>query len=509
MYKKELPRVSPEQMGVSSRMLLAMLQELEQRVEIHGFMLARHGCVIAEGWWEPYTCATAHICHSLGKSYVGTAVGLACTQGYLHLEDRIVDLFAEELAAFRVPITENLSRLTIEHQLMMANGMSIHAASGKNLLRNYLTTPVDHAPGERFLYNTTGSCMLGAAVMKVTGKPVRQYLTEEILNTIGVENDKLEWMAFHGNGVHAAPGVAASTENNLRLGLLYLNYGAWEGKQLIDRQWVERATTRRIRTEEINAESHTDRGAGYGYQLWICPEPETFKFAGGHGQDTVMCRRNDLVIATHAAATDLTGKASEEILSRYLLAPKLADTPLPEDPGAWEELKRYLATRRIPARRACSDAADLRQWSGIYRVVKGAFHINTELRPMDDTNVYTDFYDHDDVNVREMSLDVHEDCIDVVLDDGTIRTVLRAWLDGQLRPCESHGAIPAYRHTVSVAYGGSDGSLVIETKFLATCFWTYLTLTPAQEGCRVLVAKERLHESEPFFYEEAEMKRVL
>ena len=85
MYKKELERISPEKTGISSRILLQMLEELETcGTEMHGLMVARHGKVILEGWWEPYSSSLSHICHSMGKSYVGTAVGLACTQGYLN-----------------------------------------------------------------------------------------------------------------------------------------------------------------------------------------------------------------------------------------------------------------------------------------------------------------------------------------------------------------------------------------------------------------------------------------
>lgn len=509
MYRKPLPRVSPEQVGISSRMLLSMFRELESATEMHGFMLARHGQVAAEAWWAPYTPQLPHICHSLGKSYVGTAVGLACTQGYLHLEDRIVDLFADEIRQWNIPVTENRARLTIEHQLMMANGMSFHAASGENLLRNYLTTEVDHAPGERFLYNTTGSCMLGAAVMRAVGKPIRQYVTEELLNRIGIANDELEWMPFHGNGVHAAPGVATTAENNLRLGMLYLNYGKWEGKQLIDYSWMERATTRRIRTEEINKASHTDSGAGYGYQLWICPEEGTFKFSGGHGQDTIMCRPNDLVISFLGGMNDGMYKRTTEIVSRYLLSQKLSDMPLPEDPDNFRELKAYLDSRQLADRKTGSLPVHAEEWSGLYRVTEGEFHVGTELRPLDDHNVYTDFYDHEDVNARFLSLDVKDKYIDIVLDDGTIRTVLRAWLDGKLRPVATCGPIPIYRQTVSTAHMEQDGTMVIETKFLQTAFWTIIRLRRTPQGLEAEVLKERLHEDNPYIHQAAKLQKIL
>ena len=178
MYKHEFERVTPESVGISSRKLKEMLIRLENcGTEMHGFMLERHGKIVAECWWAPYHKDMVHICHSFGKSYVATAIGLACTQGLLTLDDKIVDLFRTEIAEYGVEITSNLSRLTVAHVLTMSSGMSVHAPSGEHLLRNYLTTQVDKEPGSVFMYNTTGSCMLGAIICKITGKSVREYLT--------------------------------------------------------------------------------------------------------------------------------------------------------------------------------------------------------------------------------------------------------------------------------------------------------------------------------------------
>lgn len=509
MYKKELPRVSPEQAGLSSRMLLKMLKELEEcGTQMHGFMLERHGCVAAECWWKPYNSDMAHICHSMGKSYVGTAVLLACTQGYLRLDDRIIDIFAPEIEKYHVTPNDNMRKLTVEHVLMMANGMSVHPLSGENLLENYLTSEFDHEPGTRFLYNTTGSCMLGAAVAKVTGKSVRQYLSEGVLDKIGVESDKLEWMAFHKNHIHAAPGVASSTENNLRLGMLYLRDGNWDGQQLLGREWVRKATTRRTCTDAINRESHLDDGAGYGYQLWICPEPEAFKFSGGHGQDVVMSRLNDLTISLNQSADDKGTSKVNEIISKYLLGRKLGEEALPEDREGYEELKSYLATRELPSGRKNESYDELESWNGIYAVKEGSIHINTELRPFDDINVYTDFYDHKDVDVKEISIYYRGgNTLELIFDDGTYRARIEASLDGVLRPVPTTGAIPIYKSTVSFAYA-ENGSLVVETKFLQTCFWTKLIFKHEGGVTRVEVYKERLHEDQPYIHSGAVLKKI-
>ena len=111
MYKKELPRVSPERVHIASARVQRLIEDLERVTEMHGVMIARGGSVIAEGWWSPYTPDMPHILHSLGKSYVGTGVGMAVTEGLLDTEERIVDLFAEDFRALGLsptPLQEHL-----------------------------------------------------------------------------------------------------------------------------------------------------------------------------------------------------------------------------------------------------------------------------------------------------------------------------------------------------------------------------------------------------------------
>jgi len=339
----ELPRVTPESVGISSHSLLEMLQRLEKcGTEPHGFMLSRHGKVVLECWWAPYTKDTVHICHSFGKSYVATAIGAACTDGLLSIEDRIVDLFAQDIETLAIPITENLSKLKVKHVLTMSNGMSVHATSGEHLVRNYLQTPVDQEPGTRFMYNTTGSCMLGEIVRRVTGQSVLDYMKQRVFEKIGLDCNRLHWMTFR-NGLHAAPGVASCTENNLRLGLLYLQGGLWNGERIIDEQWISDATKKQM-----------DNGSdGYGYQLWMHALPGVFRFCGGHGQDCVMSRPQDLAYAIHQAASESHDtNAVNAIFNQYLLETPLPDS-LPEDPQAYAELMAYAAQRSLPSTCVC------------------------------------------------------------------------------------------------------------------------------------------------------------
>src|SRR5579885_756803 len=71
----DLPRSSPEAQGVSSPAVLAFVEAADKSIDsLHSFMLVRHGHVVAEGWWTPYSAATPHALYSLSKSFTSTAV---------------------------------------------------------------------------------------------------------------------------------------------------------------------------------------------------------------------------------------------------------------------------------------------------------------------------------------------------------------------------------------------------------------------------------------------------
>src|SRR3954451_3873219 len=95
-----LPRSTPAAAQLSSRAITALLDRLEARsVECHSIMVVRHGQVVAEGWWAPYSADRPHLLHSLTKSFTAIAVGLAVADGLLSPADRVVDVLPDHVPA--------------------------------------------------------------------------------------------------------------------------------------------------------------------------------------------------------------------------------------------------------------------------------------------------------------------------------------------------------------------------------------------------------------------------
>ncbi|WP_255250547.1 hypothetical protein [Paenibacillus lautus] len=50
-----LPRSTPENQGISSQSIKRFIGSIQEKeLELHSFMLVRHGHSVAEGWWKPY-----------------------------------------------------------------------------------------------------------------------------------------------------------------------------------------------------------------------------------------------------------------------------------------------------------------------------------------------------------------------------------------------------------------------------------------------------------------------
>ncbi len=80
----KLPRSLPGTRGVAAEGLLNFVNAIEtENLNVHSLMVLRHGQMVAEGWWNPYSPDLKHTLYSLSKSFTSTAVGMAVAEGKL------------------------------------------------------------------------------------------------------------------------------------------------------------------------------------------------------------------------------------------------------------------------------------------------------------------------------------------------------------------------------------------------------------------------------------------
>jgi CubicO group peptidase (beta-lactamase class C family) len=337
----ELPRSTPEAQGVSSAGVFAFVDAADRDIDsLHGFVLVRHGHVVAEGWWAPYSAESPHSLYSLSKSFTSTAVGLAAAEGKLSVDDPVLKFFPDDAPA---EPSGNLKAMRLTDLLRMSTGNQTEPPrrADEPWAKTFLKHPVPFKPGTHFLYNTSATYMLSAAVQKVTGQTILDYLKPRLFEPLGI--DKPTW-EMSPQGISAGGyGLSIRTGDIAKFGQLYLQKGKWEGKQLVPESWVETATARQTANGSNPA---SDWDQGYGYQFWRCRHG-AYRGDGAFGQFCVVLPDQDAVIAITAGVRDMQAVLN---LVWDKLLPAFKPSALAADDDSRTKLERRLKalTLRLP-----------------------------------------------------------------------------------------------------------------------------------------------------------------
>lgn len=331
-----LPRARPAEVGLSSRAVLDLLDDLEgPGYELHSLQILRAGRVAVEGHWAPYRRDHPHLLYSLSKSFTSIAVGFAVEEGRCSVDDRLVDVLAPWAPA---ETSERISAMTVRHALTMSTGHTIDPIfpllgwSAEHPDGDWLTCFLDLEPGgdpgSSFTYDQLATYCLSRVVTAVTGERLLDHLRPRLLDPLGI--DVAHWLQDrHGHdlgfsGLHVRPDAIA------RFGALVAAGGVWEGRQVVPSSWLAAATSPQVANDRAHRaptdpEVNPDWLQGYGYQFWMCRRG--YRGDGALGQFCVVWPDEDVVIGTTAATEDM-----QALLDRFeaRLVPGI-DAPTPED----------------------------------------------------------------------------------------------------------------------------------------------------------------------------------
>ena len=335
----DLPRSTPEEQGISSAELSGFIAAADKFDSMNSVMIVRHGQVICEGWWTPYSPESRHSLYSLSKSFTSTAVGIAIAEGKLKLEDEVLKAFPD--AAPGEP-SGQLKSMRMSDLLRMNTGHQTEPPrTGDSWVKSFLAHPVPFKPGTHFLYNTSATYMQSAMVQKATGQNVLDYLKLRLFEPLGIENPTWE-MSPEGIAT-GGYGLSVKTEDIAKFGQLYLQKGKWNGMQLVQAEWIEAATARQT-SNGSNPASDWDQG--YGYQFWRCRHG-AYRGDGAFGQYCIVLPEQDTVIAITSGLRDM--QAVLNLIWDKLL-PAMQSAPITANKEAQAELRKQLAglTVRVP-----------------------------------------------------------------------------------------------------------------------------------------------------------------
>ncbi|MDR0929862.1 MAG: beta-lactamase family protein [Oscillospiraceae bacterium] len=276
--------------GISAGAILKFLDALEGKgVQMHGFLLRQGGRKAAEGYWKPYTAATAHRLFSVAKSMTSLAIGILAGEGKLCLDDPIARYFPDYLPD---PLPGQIARMTIRDMLRMATAhrfTTYKLTMDDNWARTFFTVPPTKEPGAVFAYDTSSPHTLAALVQRLTGQNLLAFLRERLFLPLGCEG-AMRWLTDPSGVCQGGSGLVMTLPDFSRVAACLLR----GGDGLIPADYLREATSKQIDTD---MQGGREERYGYGYQFWRLRESGWAMYGMG-GQLALALPEKDLLLCT-------------------------------------------------------------------------------------------------------------------------------------------------------------------------------------------------------------------
>lgn len=249
---------------------------------------------------------------SVTKSYLSTMAGLAYDRGLISsTQDKVVDYVWD--GTFD---GEHNASISWHHLLNQSSDWSGELFG----IKDWADRPpreggVDdwkyrelRTPGTVMEYNDVRVNVLAYSLLQVWRKPLPQVLKENIMDHIGASStwrwygyndawvnvDGIKMQSVTGGG-HSGGGVFISAMDHARFGLLFLNEGNWNGKQLLSKEWVQM----------VQQPSEANESYGYmwwlnrGNRAWDGVDDQSIYYAAGFGGNYIVVdKANNMVVVT-------------------------------------------------------------------------------------------------------------------------------------------------------------------------------------------------------------------
>ena len=213
------------------------------------FIVWKDGAIERETYFGATKADTPLVSKSLSKPLGVALVGRAIQLGYIKSLDQPVADFIPEWKG------DDRSKILIRHLLDMRSGLMPQGAAPTAdhiLNRAYLGPrheevlineyPLVAKPGERFDYSNANAELVAILLERATKQRFSAFLSRQLLQPIGAP-DVSVWLNRPGGVAHAGCCMMTPAQTWLRLAVLIMDDGVWNGKRLLPKGFVAQMRT--------------------------------------------------------------------------------------------------------------------------------------------------------------------------------------------------------------------------------------------------------------------------
>ena len=260
---------TPGEQGLDSGVLAASEKRINDNYpNIYSLLVVRHGYMVYEKYYQGMDGNRYNPVYSVTKSVMSALTGIAMYQKLLKgPEQKLSDLLPQYFTDRNEP---DKASITIDNVLTMTSGLdSVDTNYGaffssRDWMDYAIKKPMKDKPGEKFSYNTGVPQFLSGAIAEASNMTTKDFAQTNLFTPMGILVQRWDADSTGVNGGGA--GLYLTPSEMAKFGLLYLKNGAWDGKQIIPKEWVQQSVKQQVRFQDV-------RGYGYGYMFWV----QTFK----------------------------------------------------------------------------------------------------------------------------------------------------------------------------------------------------------------------------------------
>lgn len=223
-------------------------------VAAHGtvaLLVARRGQLVHERYFNGYAADSIATSFSMAKSVVSVLLGVAIDEGRIASVDEPVTRFLPELRGN----DPRFERITLRHLLSMRSGIAFdegyrspvsEAATfylGRDLKAEVARLRIEGDPNQAYAYKSGDTQLLAMALQRAVGEPLARYAERRLWQPMGAQHDA-SWSldSAESGQARAFCCLNARAVDYLRLGLMVLNGGEWNGRRIVSAEWLRQST---------------------------------------------------------------------------------------------------------------------------------------------------------------------------------------------------------------------------------------------------------------------------
>lgn len=238
----EWPISTPAEQGLDPELVAELYANAGEMENIYSLLVFKNGHLVAEDYFNGGSPTQQVNIHSVTKSINSALVGLALEEGCLtSLDQKMMDFFPEFESRIRDPRKRDI---TIREMLQMRAGYPWEEATaeGTELLfsgfhtADLINVPLARDPGSGGAYSNLTAHLLGLIVARACDTDLKTFADEHLFGPLGIEEGF--WQVDWDGDYLGYSDIELSAYDLAKFGLVYMNNGQHNGKQIVPAEWV-------------------------------------------------------------------------------------------------------------------------------------------------------------------------------------------------------------------------------------------------------------------------------